>query len=301
VRTSVPLAEVYDDADVLGRTLDGAEEAFVELGLAVGQLLLHPVDSLEALKHLPQALATLLASSPAYLERLRHMTRGEQIQAVSKLVTTLVATYGTATATTRTVTGALRGAEALSVPTLSLTAEGTLVVERVSMGVGKAVTLLSGGPGAAIILQRANPQGQGQPGPSKGPGQWGPSKESMSKRAARYQEQISGHPVEEAYWVGGVGRGSGGAKFDGYANGVLLEAKGPGYANKFLDNLEPKPWFRESGAEALADQAKRQFAAAKGTPVRWHVAEEKAAKAIRKLLNRKDVQGIEVVHTPALP
>jgi hypothetical protein len=301
VRSGLPLAEVYDDADVLSRTLDGAEEAFVELALAVGQLLLHPLNSLEALKHLPESLATLIASSPEYLERLRYMTRGEQIQAVSKLVTTLVGTYGTAAVTTRTVAGAIRGAEALSVPALSLSAEGTLVVQRVSVGVGEALTVLSGGPGAAILLQRANSEGQGQLGPSKGPGQWGPSRESMSKRAARYQEQIGGHPVEEAYWVGGVGRGSGGVKFDGYRDGVLLEAKGPGYANKFLDNLEPEPWFRSSGARELIKQADRQFKASKGTSVRWHVAEEKAAKAIRKLLKEGGVPGVEVVHTPALP
>jgi len=54
----------------------------------------------------------------------------------------------------------------------------------------------------------------------------------MSQRAARYQEQICGQPVSEAYWVGGVGKSSGGVKFDGFKDGILLEAKGPGYANK---------------------------------------------------------------------
>ncbi|MFB1485460.1 hypothetical protein U8525_34480, partial [Corallococcus sp. RDP092CA] len=41
-----PLAEVYDDADVINRSLDGAEDAFVELYHALGQLLSRPVDSI---------------------------------------------------------------------------------------------------------------------------------------------------------------------------------------------------------------------------------------------------------------
>ena len=39
------LAEVYDDADVISRVLDGAEESFVELGLAMGKLVAHPAES----------------------------------------------------------------------------------------------------------------------------------------------------------------------------------------------------------------------------------------------------------------
>ncbi|WP_224370344.1 Tox-REase-5 domain-containing protein, partial [Hyalangium versicolor] len=165
---------------------------------------------------------------------------------------------------------------------------------------GRMVTALSGGPGAAIILQRANDSAsQGQSAP-QGPGEWGPSRESMSKRAARYQEQISGHPASEAYWVGGKDLKSGGVKLDGFKDDVLLEAKGPGYANKFADNLSPKRWFAPSGAKQLVEQATRQLKAAKGVPIRWHVAEKKAADAIRLLLKGEGVEGIEIVHTPAL-
>jgi hypothetical protein len=57
------------------------------------------------------------------------MTRGEQVQAVAELATNLLVTTGTATATNRTVTGALAGAEA-TVPVLSLSAQGTLAIER---------------------------------------------------------------------------------------------------------------------------------------------------------------------------
>jgi hypothetical protein len=89
-------------------------------------------------------------------------------------------------------------------------------------------------------------------------------------------------------------------KLDGFKDGTLLEAKGPGYANKFTDSLEPKRWFAPSGAKQLIKQARRQLKAAPGVPIRWHVAEQKAVEAIRKLLQEGQVEGIEVVHTPAL-
>lgn len=295
------LAEVHDDADVISRGLDGAEESFAELALAIGKLVVHPGDSAADLAQLPEALAALIESSPEYLGRFRLMTRGEQIQALSKLSTTLLSTYGAAGATTKPLTAAGRGLEAVSVPALTLTAEGALAVERVAVPVGRAMAVLGGGPGAAIILQRANDAARrGQPSPPEGPGEWGPANESMSKRAARYQEQITGHPANEAYWVGGKDLKSGGVRLDGIEDGVLLDAKGPGYANKFNDDLTPKRWFAPSGAKALINQAQRQLKVAKGAPIRWHVAEKKAADAIRKLLEDAPLKGVEVVHTPAL-
>ena len=100
-----------------------------------------------------------------------------------------------------------------------------------------------------------------------------------------------------------MGRNSGGVKFDGFKDGVLLEAKGPGYANKFLDNLKPEVWFEKSGARALVEQAQRQLRAASGTGarIRWHVAEKKTAEAIRELLKGKGIVEIDVVFTPPRP
>ncbi|WP_244237047.1 Tox-REase-5 domain-containing protein [Corallococcus llansteffanensis] len=94
---------------------------------------------------------------------------------------------------------------------------------------------------------------------------------------------------------------AGGVKFDGIEKGALLEAKGPGYV-RFFDDLDPKEWFRHSGAQALVDQARRQSEKVKsiGLPIKWHVAEQQAADAIRKLLMRSRIKGIEVVYTPAL-
>jgi hypothetical protein len=298
VRTGPPLAEVYSDADVINRTLDGAEDAFRDTVLALGGLVFHPGDSLAALAQLPQGVAALVLHSPEYLEHFRLMTRGEQIRTLSRLTVTVLATYGAAAGTTQTLAKVGQGLEFLSVPALSLSADGALVLQRVVVPAGRAITALGGGPGAAVVLHMANPsvQGQGGTGPSaqaRGPGQWSPVKESMSRRAARYQEQISGRPVGESYITRGV-------RFDGYENGVLLEAKGPGYANKFTAELAPKPWFAK-GAQGLRDQALRQSQAANGVPIRWHVAEPKAAEAIRKLLERAQVRGIEVVHSPVLP
>ncbi|WNG31900.1 hypothetical protein F0U62_35860 [Cystobacter fuscus] len=292
------LAEVYDDADHISRVMDGAEESFVELYHAMGQLLSHPVDSIAALRHLPSGVAALLASSPEYLARFQAMTRGEQVKAFSKLTTNVLVTFGAAGGTTSTMTRAFSGAEAL-VPVLSLSAEGALAVDRVAVPLGKVATVLSGGPGAAIILQRTQAGGQ-SPSPAPGPGRWGPAKESMSARA--YQEQITGHSADDAYWVGGMSTNAGGVRFDGFKDGVLLEAKGPGYANKFFDTLEPKAWFKNTGAQALVDQARRQLAAVrgKGISIRWHIAEEKTAEAIRLLFQRSRVVGIEVVYTSPL-
>ncbi|WP_241758114.1 Tox-REase-5 domain-containing protein [Myxococcus landrumensis] len=292
-----PIADVHDDADVVSRSLDGAEEAFVGLALAVGKFFsTSPAENLEAFRQMPGAVVALLESSPEYLERFKYMTRGEQVQVVSKMVTNLVATWGAASTTARTLQGAkLATVEA---PWLSLSPHGAIALERVAVPVGRAAAVLSGGPGAAIILQRAGTEAK-QGGPAKGPGQWGPAKESVKPRARGYQEQVTGHSADEAYWVGGVGKDSGGVKFDGFEKGVLLEAKGPGYA-KFFEGLNPKRWFKNSGAKALGEQAQRQLRAVRSTntPIRWHVAEERAADAIRKLLANYNASSIEVVFTP---
>ncbi|RKH22713.1 hypothetical protein D7Y13_29540 [Corallococcus praedator] len=290
-----PLAEVYDDADVINRSLDGAEDALKELALAVGGLISRsPGDALASLQHLPTGVVALIRSSPEYLERFQYMTAGEQIREVARLTTSVIVTWGAASATTRAVKGLMVGAEA-TVPVLSLSAEGALALERIAVPTGSTAAVLSGGPGAAVILQRAHTVTQGAT-PPPDPGRWGPSNESMSARARRYQEQIAEHSADEAYWVDGV-------KFDGFKDDVLLEAKGPGYANKFLDDLKPRVWFEKSGAKALVEQAQRQLRAARGsgTPIRWHIAEQSTADALRRLFKDKEIYGIEVVFSPPMP
>jgi len=91
----------------------------------------------------------------------------------------------------------MAGAEA-TVPVLSFSAEGALVMERIAVPVGQAASVLSGGPGAAIILHRANTAAKGS-APADAPGQWRPAKESMKPPARRYQEQSTGHSADDAY------------------------------------------------------------------------------------------------------
>jgi len=121
-------------------------------------------------------------------------------------------------------------------------------------------------------------------------GQFGRIAEYMSDRAARYQSRITGRLPDVGYTVGGV-------KFDGFdkAAGVLLDAKGPGYA-AFVRNGQFEPWFR--GADDLVNQARRQVVAASGTRIQWHFAEEAAADATRDLLRSKGITGIDVIFTP---
>lgn len=121
-----------------------------------------------------------------------------------------------------------------------------------------------------------------------GPGAWGAASESMSARAAAYQGRITGAADGQVYRVGGV-------KFDGFTDGVLQEAKGPGYA-KFVKNGEFQPWF--GGAEDMVGQAQRQLGVAGGSPITWSFAESDAAAAVRNLFSDRGISGINVVWAP---
>jgi len=127
-----------------------------------------------------------------------------------------------------------------------------------------------------------------------GPGQFVGVAESMSARAAAYQTQITGLPAGAAYLVNGV-------KFDGFANGVLQEAKGAGYAWAVTEQGVFRSTFR--GADALAAQAQRQLTAAgPGANIQWTFAEEAAANATRALFESRGITGIEIrVVAPVVP
>jgi len=124
---------------------------------------------------------------------------------------------------------------------------------------------------------------------AEGPGQWREAQESMSDRAADFQSKVTGQPPGRVYDVDGV-------KFDGYKDGKLLDAKGPGYEQFVDSNGDFKPWYR--GAGELVDQAERQLSVAGDTPIEWHVAEEPAADAMRSLLQREGFGQIDVVFDP---
>ena len=113
--------------------------------------------------------------------------------------------------------------------------------------------------------------------------------ESMSERAAQYQERITGLARGMVYRLNDV-------KFDGFKDGKLLDAKGPGYATFVRPNGEFYPWFR--GAQGLVDEAERQTLAAGGQEIEWHVAEQKAATAMQELLAVHGYGQINVIYTP---
>jgi Restriction endonuclease fold toxin 5 len=119
-----------------------------------------------------------------------------------------------------------------------------------------------------------------------GPGGWTTKNESMSPRAADFQASVTGAPPGTVYRLHGV-------DFDGFSNGVLLDAKGPGYANLLDRNGEIQPWARVR--DEWLDDAERQLRAADGVPVRWVVAEPETAAAIRRLLAREGFDEIEVI------
>ena len=121
-----------------------------------------------------------------------------------------------------------------------------------------------------------------------GPGIWSRVVESMSARAAAYQARITGVPHGMGYVLKGV-------KFDGYRAGILLDAKGPGYAT-FVKDGRFVPWY--DGAGGLADQARRQLVAASGAKIEWHVAEPEAATAIGNLFADRGISGISIVVAP---
>jgi hypothetical protein len=192
---------------------------------------------------------------------------------------------------------------------LSLSAEGTLVLSRVAIPAGRMVTAVSATPGALYILNMAS-KGAGGNGrshdgsawkpPPGGPGKWVRKSEGMPARARQYQSQVTGAPDG---WVYRVERAGEKFDFDGFSEteGFLVDAKGPGYDSKFTSTLEPEYWFRETGAREMAETAQRQLRVANGVPIRWYVAEAKAARAIRRLLSDAQCEAIEVLHTPALP
>ncbi len=125
---------------------------------------------------------------------------------------------------------------------------------------------------------------------ANGPGEWENVNESMSDRASLYQSQVTGKSSGVVYRVNGV-------KFDGYQDGTLVDAKGPGYAKFVRADGEFQFWWR--GSQSLVSQARSQIVPANGTPIKWYIAEPEATDAIRTLLEDNDCSTIEVIYMRA--
>jgi hypothetical protein len=122
-----------------------------------------------------------------------------------------------------------------------------------------------------------------------------------SERAIKYQAQISAlnnpqRPLAPGVAVSLTNPVTGArVAFDDCreSDGTMIEAKGPGYAEK-LDNAIMAASF----AKKWTDQAKSQLDASGGRPLEWYFAEEKAADKARDIFNEhKDLQGRILIFT----
>lgn len=228
-----PLAEIYNDADIINRSLDGAGEAFFDLVMAVGKLFSSPTDSFLALRQLPAGVAALVTSSPEYLERFQNMTRGEQIQSVAKLMTTLSMGGGVAKGATRTLTVTMGGAEAV-VPVLSLSAEGALVIERIALPWGQVATAMGTGAGRLYVLSVATAGGKGGSLQVLPGGDYSPSELSSARALADAGHNVVLRPPTGTREAGGTS--------DLLVNGVRYDVYTPttSNANRIISAIAKK-------------------------------------------------------------
>ena len=118
----------------------------------------------------------------------------------------------------------------------------------------------------------------------------GRGKNHGSAAARAYEEQITGYPVEYSIYVeGDLAK----VEFDGFRDGVLLEAKGPSIAN-----ILSHEWGEHQIYEYLEDMQKQLNAMASGgldIPIHWHFAEKEAMEIAAKL---EVPPGIKLFYTP---
>ncbi|MBU8895557.1 hypothetical protein DRW03_13935 [Corallococcus sp. H22C18031201] len=138
---SAALAEVYGGATTAAPEQDAPVEPFVEHALALEAAFARPGDSLAALQRLPQGLADLLETSPAFLARFRLMTRAEQARAVRQLATQMLATCGGASGVDCLPAAPRPSWEARRIPDLKLSDAGALVLERLDAASSTASVL----------------------------------------------------------------------------------------------------------------------------------------------------------------
>jgi hypothetical protein len=177
---------------------------------------------------------------------------------------------------------------------LRFTAPALAQVESVAITAEGVILALA--PNAVAMAARDSSAGaQAAPPSSGGPGEWVKANEAMPEHSRRYQAQVTKAPEGYVYRVKLSDRY---VKFDGFDEGILLETKSTGYAQWVDKNLNFLGIFK--GRRQMLEQATRQVEAANGTPIRWIVAEEKLAGALRKMFKAERLD-IEVVHLPPTP
>ncbi len=123
---------------------------------------------------------------------------------------------------------------------------------------------------------------------SQGPGHWGPSGENFQGFSKQYQEFVTGHPISDAYFVNGT-------KFDDFADGALIDAKGD-FGQFLLLNGDWKSFF--PGDANFLSQAFRQTEAAGQIPIHWVFAQEQVAEKVAALLEANGYTNITVIWQP---
>ncbi|WP_152622160.1 Tox-REase-5 domain-containing protein [Archangium violaceum] len=299
-RGAKPLGPYVPDDGVVLPALEGAGLALGDTLEGLAHLVFHPGESLEGLTRLPGAVRVLFQNAPEYWEAFRHKPRGEQVREGSRLLAHVLLTVGTSGAGAVKAVGWGEKLGRLSVPLLTLTKRGELVLGLVAVP-GRAVAVAGQGLSVAWGLHLAkvgSGQGGGWVPPVGGPGQWVPKNERMSPRSRAFQHKVSKAP---AGWVYRVWRNGEKADFDGFdlEQRLLQETKGLGYDKHFKADLEPKKYFQ--GANRLVRQARRQLKIANGVPIRWHVAEPRMVPILKKLFEKNEIIGIDVVNTPLVP
>ncbi len=295
-RGAKPLGPYEPDDGVVLPALDGVGLALGDTVEALYRLVVHPGESLKGMAQLPGAVRVLFQNAPEYWEAFRQKPGGEQVRTVSRLMANALLTVGTSGA------GAVKSVQwgeklgRLSVPVLTLTSKGELVL-RLAAVPGRAVAMAGQGLSVTwgLHLAQVGSGGGGWVPPVGGPGQWVRKNEWMSPRSRAFQHKVTKAP---AGWVYRVWRNGEKVDFDGFDlhQGLLQETKGLGYDKHFDAELDPKKYFR--GAKRLVRQAQRQTGIANGVPIRWHVAEPRMVAILKKLFEEARIKGIDVVHTP---
>ncbi|AKJ00067.1 Putative hemagglutinin-related protein [Archangium gephyra] len=299
-RGAKPLGPYVPDDGVVLPALEGAGLALGDTLEGLSRLVFHPGESLQGLTRLPGAVRVLFQNAPEYWEAFRQRPRGEQVRGVSRLLANVLLTVGTSGAGAVKAVGWGEKLGRLSVPLLTLTKRGELVLRLVAVP-GRAIAVAGQGLSVAWGLHLAQVGSGGGGGwvpPVRGPGQWVPKKERMSPRSRAFQHKVTKAP---AGWVYRVWRNGEKADFDGFdlKQRLLQETKGLGYDKHFKADLDPKGYFK--GARRLVRQAQRQWRVANGIPIRWHVAEPRMVPILKKLFEKNELTGIDVVYTPPVP
>jgi restriction endonuclease fold toxin 5 of polymorphic toxin system len=296
-RGAKPLGPYVPDDGVVLPALEGAGLALGDTLEGLCRLAFHPSESLEGLAQLPGAVRVLFQNAPEYWEAFRQKPRGEQVRTVSRLLAHVLLTVGTSGAGVVKAVAWGEKLSRLSVPLLTLTKRGELVLRLVAVP-GRAVAVAGQGLSVTWGLHQAKVGAGGGGGwvpPVGGPGQWVPKNERMSQRSRAFQHKVTKAP---AGWVYRVQRNGEKADFDGFDvdQRLLQETKGLGYDKHFDADLKPKRYFQ--GARRLVRQAQRQQQVANGVPIRWHVAEPRMVAILKKLFRDAEIKGIDVVYTP---